>query len=768
MTYNTPQWEAAKNGLPGDLASTNHANQLNQFLGTHKSTVVYESKSIVTPNGAAGFYWFTSGKTFDFDQAFTLPGGSTDIGRIAVPIYTHGNGADVKFTLSADTSGKPNLASPIASVTLPAQWLTNQAATNGMTDSATSPIAMARDNSLVMAGSTNHMWTQPNSTTSGAASYAAPITSGNYVILLGGYNGTTAVATAATVHWSGGTSLSLPMAQPALPQAAYYGAVAATNDAVLYAGGQGSGSTFFGSVYTASWDPNTGTVGAWSSQTSLPSNLTQAGGAAYAPTDTVYVVGGTTDGTATNAQSTVYYATLSNGAISSWQQGARLPQELYACAVAVVGQWLIVAGGINKQGAINSGAYYSRINTDGSPTGWQYGPTLPTPIWTSGSGWDVATTDSAIILVGGYTNTAGTTTTAAVQILQTTAQEVGFQWSQQQATAAGVLQAAVFSLGPGPVSDENWQMFTLHTSSYDTTELYPMPLVSVPFGVTGLTGGGTYHLTYQQVQGSTQDDQVRLGIQSGALSATDAQQSNRFANSWTAILAGYQVPLIVYDNDLANRPIHTIDDVDYYGSARRFSTINFSYNYRLLGLYEATALPKDPLNSNPTFTTGIAPWVAHSCTFVQSNAQTHGGLPFSGLLTPNGTTATVYAESEPVPVIPGQWYQVNGWVYSPPGYNTVTLSVDWYDSGGTFISVSQTVVTVAAATWTNLVNYYLAPPTAARGTILLAEGLTPAASQTLYLSNATLTPAFSTVLPSIAQVTYASSGWPLTGITQLA
>lgn len=764
----TPAWEAARNGLPGHVDSTNHAGQIGQFLGSHDTTIIRQGPAMSSPNGLPGFYWIAAPSTADLDQQITMPGGQSELGRVTLPIRAFGNGADVKVTLSADSGGKPTLTSPIASATIPAQWLVNQGAPNGLTDATTSPMALARDNTLALVGLSTYPWTQPNSTSSGAASAAASLTSGNYIVLLGGAVGATAVATAATVQWGGGTSLGLPQPQTPLPQAAYYGAVAATKDTIMYAGGQ-DGGTYYSSVYTASWDPNTGTIGSWSSQASLPTTLTLAGGAAHASTGTLYIVGGTTDGTSANAQSFVYYATPSNGAIGAWQQGARMPQPLHVHVTAVVGDWLIVAGGLTQSSSVSPWVYYSHINPDGSLSGWQYGPLLPTPIWTNGPGWDVATTDSAIVLVGGNTDLIGGTTNA-VQLLTTTPEDIGAAWTQQRLGVAGTFQAALFSTGANAVSNEGWQLTILHSGSYDTTAVYPIPVISVPLGATGLTPGGTYHITYQQIQGATQDDYTNLGIQAGALPNADATDSFRFRNTWFTLLPGYQVPITLYGMPATGRPIHTISDVGYYGDAGQISTINFAHNYRMLGLYEATRMPADPLNANPTFTTGVSPWTWSGGTLTQSSAQVHGGYAYSGLLTPSGSASTVSALSEAIPVTGGTWYAVQAWVYSPTGWSQVSLSRVYLDSTGTQISSYDTVQSVPAATWTQIVLFVQADAGASFARLQPKQLGTPGVSNLLYLSYVTLTPTFPAMLPSVAQVTYpdGSTSWPPTGITQLA
>ena len=165
-------------------------------------------------------------------------------------------------------------------------------------------------------------------------------------------------------------------------------------------------------------------------------------------------------------------------------------------------------------------------------------------------------------------------------------------------------------------------------------------------------------------------------------------------------------------------------------------------------------------------------------TFAQANAQVHGGFPFSGLMTPFGTNSQAYVESNMGPLSVNYastnaeyWYVANGWLYSPTGYSQVSLTVSWYDRSQGYIGSSSNFGSLAAGVWTNVVNYYAAPPTACYATVLAFEIGTPPATATLYLSNVALTaaPEVTGALASVAAVNYPPGApWPPTGVTQLA
>ena len=393
----TPAWQPAKNGFSNDLNATDASAQVNQFLGTHNITPIYKGLALVTPKGGEQLFALTgsSRPTFDLSQPFTLPGGHTSIGRITFPLSFSGNGADVLVSLYPDNgSGSPDTTTLLSSTLIPASWITSLGAPEGL--AAGGPLATARSNTLYATGGADsgvpaNPWTAPAGGPSGGGSqYASITTSGNYLIMAGGYLAGTPAASVNTVQYTGGLTIGNPVSQPALPNGTYYGALAATTSSLVYAGGTTATATSTAAVWVASWSSASGQVGTWSSQPNLPTALQEAGSATFG--DTVYVVGGQ-DPTASILYTTVYQTTVNNGQITAWTTGPPIPKAVKEPAVAVIGNWLIVAGGNTATGSGNvpSGSvYYSRINADGSLNNWQTGPNLPTPVNMFSPGWDYA------------------------------------------------------------------------------------------------------------------------------------------------------------------------------------------------------------------------------------------------------------------------------------------------------------------------------------------------------------------------------------------
>ena len=774
----TPAWQAPQNGIPGNQNAANASAHIDQRLGTHAITPIYAGTKIISPDGqGTQFVWRgitlsnvnVGGNALDFSQPITMPAGQTTIGRISLPVQPHGSGADLLVSLWPDNAGVPDMSSgtPLSSTYMPAAWFTNLSAVNGI--SAGGPLATAASNTMMFSGgSTTIPWASPAGSASGVTSNASTATSGNFTIFLGGTAGS-AVGSVATAQYLGGTSYALPIPQPPLPKPAYFGMAAATSNAIVYAGGY-DGSVNLTNVWVAGWNPNTGTIGSWSAQTALPSIVSGGTAATYLPTNTIYIIGGT-DGT--NSLSSVYLANVNNGQISSWTTSGSLPTPLHSAISAVVGSWLIVAGGYAVSNAsVSTATYYAPINADGSLGAWQNGPNLPTPAYAFAPGWDVVSTDSAICFAAGLTT--GGANTQSFQTLTVSADGPAAQWQLSNWVVFGTQPFSAFPVGNG-----QWTVVSPSVlySDCSISVLMPVPYVSIPLYATGLTPGSKYHIVLQQTMPQNASDYLLFAISDNQALPLDELVSNRHSGSWSVNAATWTFPITVYNADATGPLLHTVEDTVAGLASRTSSIVTASTSKLLLGLCEATIRPNKPLNSNPTFTTGTSGWTATNCALAQSNAQIHGGFAFSGLMTPNGTSATVSIEANKGPVSPNAssvnaefWYQASGWVYSPTGYSNVSLSVKWYDSANNLLSTSSNVVTVPAATWTFLNNFFVVPVGAVKATLVPTEGGTPAVGNTLYLSNITLTaaPENTGALASVAAVNYPSgAAWPPIGVTQL-
>lgn len=763
MTYN-PTSEAAENGFAANRETINHADQVNQLLGAHDFNVVYPGVKIIAanPGGNGQHVFVTSGppSQTDHSQPITMPAGKTSIGRVVIPLVWTGDGGDLEVTLCPDSSGSPNLSSPIVSTVIPKAWITNLGTQDSMVTDVP-PLVTTQYNGISLQNNYTFNWSQPAIGPNGASSFATPVTNGNYMILLGGYDSTASAASGvvATIQTLGQGFIGNPALQPSIPKPAWYAMAAATSSSVWFAGGT-NGTSFYKSVWSASWDPNTGTVGAWTAQADLPVAVIQGAGTAWG--DYVYFMGGNADLTPASAYTSVYYARANNGQVQSWGTTTPLPLGLQLFGAIAINGWMVICGGQTSSGATNAKTYYAKIASDGSLGVWNRGPDMPTGVFANAAQWAFGSTESSMCVCSGLISQGPDVYSTKFQALPVMSNGIGEWWSQDFGDS-GAFQVAIFPHGePG-----NWQINVLKTSNYLAADTRVTPRISVPLPATGLTAGATYHVVIRNMH---QDlaNYTQLYAATDTVLATYLFRTPYTNGAWSAEVNGRSLMIDVYDNTPSNdQPIHLWQEknANAGNQAMAASTYVWDYYDRLIGYCDSISMPQDPLNSNTLTTSTTSPWTATGCTLTASTAQTHGGYSYSGLMTPDGVTATVFVQSENVPVTEGAGYQAAGWVYSPTGYS-VSLSINWFDPNGTYISTSSNAVTVPATTWTYLTNNAVAPATAKTATLVPTEGGTPTASNTLYLSYATLTAADPDTLSSVAEVTYGTDPWPPTGIVQ--
>jgi hypothetical protein len=585
----TGPWSAARAGLPGDSSATNWASQASQFLTSHGVIPVYAGNRIwevaaVSTGVSGAFSWLTQSTpgwlpAVDVSQPFTMALGETTVGRVQVPVQASGNGADLQVLLCSDNgSGLPVTSAPLASVIIPASHIIQASATGSLASAG--PLVVARHNTSLVGAYSTGPWTQPAVSSNGAGSFATPATSGNFTALIGGLDSTANVASGYTaVIGYQGSSVSGGSTQPALPQPAWFSCATITSDSVVVAGGKNA-TTEFATVWTASWTPGTGTIGAWSQQTALPAANVYGAMASWGTT--VYVIGGSAAATAATATAAVWTASSQSGQITGWTAAPPLPQALMQVYAAVIGNWLIIAGGTSTSNAAVGSTWYSAINSDGSLAGWQQGPALPQVTASFGPGWNLAATDSAVIIVSGFAG--GESFSPYLQVLAVSPDGVSDEWQVQDwsGSTVGAFQAAAYPAGPSG----QWRLFNLHVNDYDVTQLGPVPLVSVPLPATGLTPGGKYHVVFRQSAGNL-NDSLQLGTE--ASSGTGWMYAARGSDaSWTPT-TGQQIAMNVCDGTAAGPALHLLQD----SGAGLVTLIRDGSSQLLAGVMEAAAFPTE-------------------------------------------------------------------------------------------------------------------------------------------------------------------------------
>ncbi len=768
----TPTWSAARSGLLGDTGAVDASAQINQFLGTHPMTVVYQGNQVLTPQGSGNSGWSYYLGSYDIDQPFTMSG--TTIGRVSVPVLPVGTGADLLVGLYSNNAGVPGTL--ITQTRIPASWINAVAAVSAAAGPSSSPLllratgnplATAQFNELAIGSALTSVSFSLAAGDASGAELASATVAGDFMLFIGGQTNAgvfTSVVTSA--QWTGGSSMSQAVLQPALPQPTGFAAVAATSDTIVVTGGATNASTLapLNNVWCASWDATTGVIGAWSAQAALPETVKSHAMACW--NETVYVIGGNTTAPSPTFTNAVYYATVSNGQIGAWNAGPPYPKALQNVIAGVVGNFLVVAGG-NLTGNPFANVFYAPINPDGSLGNWVSGPALPTGVDANPAGTSMALTSAGLIDVGGFVASLP----APMQTLAFGAQGPGTWRVINPSTTlitSGNNFAAAFPNGAGA-----WEFFATDSpvSTLYNATVNQVPRVSVPLPASGLTNGATYHVVISQPNGDLNNYLVLFDDMGAFPGAPTAQTRARGSTSWVAGTSGREVPIQIFDQTAGGQPLHLWSDSGAWINTFVYAT---TPDQRPIGLMDAVAQPAPVLNQSPTFTRGLGPWNVFGGSATTSNAFTHGSLPLSAKITPTGSASLSYIESDKVAATPGHSYLVSGWFYSPTGYNNIGVSVNWFTASKSYISsTTASNITIPANTWTliqgtvtnNVANAVFVD-------VVCIEGGTPPATAIFYVSAATIQDASGPQVSSVALLDW-STWWPAQlglplGVTVLA
>lgn len=172
------------------------------------------------------------------------------------------------------------------------------------------------------------------------------------------------------------------------------------------------------------------------------------------------------------------------------------------------------------------------------------------------------------------------------------------------------------------------------------------------------------------------------------------------------------------------------------GTTKTFQT--HSSNVRLhrdavtaLDFYAGAVAGSSHLNLNPYFETNADNWFPEGSTIVRSTAQFHEGSA-SGLLTPDGVSATARVVSDAALSAPGLSYYLSVWARCAVSRN-ITIGFDFHDSGLGFISSASTSIAVTANTWKLLEFTATSPANTGFVKMWVSETGTPPSSDTLHI-----------------------------------
>ena len=224
----------------------------------------------------------------------------------------------------------------------------------------------------------------------GANGGAQAVVTKNRVYLIGGNNGSP-ISTVYTAPINADGTLGTWTTDTALPIAVQSSQVILTKKRVYLLGG--SNASGLSTVYTATVNEN-GTINTWTLDSPLPGILYTS--QAVVTKNRVYLIGGSTG---SGPVSTVYTAPInSDGTLGTWTTSTSLPSNVNESSVIVTKDKVYLLGGHVSGITYSSIVYMAIINADGTLGTWTTGTALPGVIGASKS----IITNNRVYLLGGY------------------------------------------------------------------------------------------------------------------------------------------------------------------------------------------------------------------------------------------------------------------------------------------------------------------------------------------------------------------------------
>ncbi|CAM5588930.1 hypothetical protein [Streptomyces purpurascens] len=158
------------------------------------------------------------------------------------------------------------------------------------------------------------------------------------------------------------------------------------------------------------------------------------------------------------------------------------------------------------------------------------------------------------------------------------------------------------------------------------------------------------------------------------------------------------------------------------------------------GITWVTALPA--LTANPYLESDLTGWFGNGGTIARVAAPEP--KPFEGLwalrLTPDGVAQFPNAGSTGVPVTVGQQYVISGWLRCATS-RVVNLNMNWFQTGGAYLSTSSSGLAVTANTWTWFELTATAPASALTANAAPTVPTFPPSTDVLWTHGVTIRPA---------------------------
>lgn len=230
---------------------------------------------------------------------------------------------------------------------------------------------------------------------------ACSIVTKNRVYVFGGWNGSSGVSNVYTAPINTDGSIGSWTSGTSLPNALFQTRSVIVKNKVYLIGGATSDNVSTATVLMSNINTD-GTIGAWTTSNALPSAMSHAG--IFVTNSRIYVAGGVTNST---SNGNVYSCPInSDGTIGSWVTETSLPAILTGSQPIVTKNRVYLLGG-NNGGNWVSTVYTATFNADGTVGAWTTGTSLPNTVGYS----SVVVTNSRIYLLGGYIGGSYVTTT---------------------------------------------------------------------------------------------------------------------------------------------------------------------------------------------------------------------------------------------------------------------------------------------------------------------------------------------------------------------
>lgn len=550
----TPTWVAPENNQT--FANTH----IQQFLGLHGVTCIYQGSSVVQTLGALASQQTLAG--FSVDQPFTMSG--TSISRVEIPVsVATGNGQDVTAAIYADSGGTPT-GSAIVSTTVPKEFISGISSALNFPDAQETLLGP-----WVNPGNNNIL----GNSLDGQDNYLNVIAS-----ITPGDNSSTITAITDT------TGIINPISQiaPSVSNAPWQGATTAinSNGFIYVCGGVDQTNAYQVSVFYATLNLSTGAIGSWVTTTDLPVALSSASVKVIG--SNIFVFAGAT-GVSTFSQ-TIYQAPINtDGSIGAWTTFGLMPFTSDATNFLPIGGPPIVINNhliICKQDLSVTpplvATPYACSIVGGVPMGnWIQWPSISfigantdEQVWIASYGNNLICIEgSGDTTVDVWTMSVGTTSPAN-------------SWTK---TSVDPAFGGNSIAGPSGISGN-----VISTSGIGYTSIFQSQKISIPLNAIGLTNGTKYHLVISGVGGyaGAQDCQLAIvsSISGGGAFTGHLKQG---AGSWVALTSGQGIAATLFSGN-TGRLYHTMEDISS-GSPTEWNWYLYNLGGNLIGLGENTS-----------------------------------------------------------------------------------------------------------------------------------------------------------------------------------